>query len=435
MHPNRFLALFLLIVSGLLLAAAGSPPPTPASPETKADLSAAFSHRLQAAPGIRSLTFDLFTPELDTAFISLDGKTAVMWLALREDSGRLLATEPGLALARRSDAGWQVLLPGDPGWNETLAALPDGMLPLEHSPAPNQAVLDKTASPAALTGYYLPYAAGAARWLEGSISHFQSIPELGYPSCAQEYCQYAYDFTDTWHFPLLASKDGTLFASRDTCSDGNTGCTNYIVLLDTSQQTYQWRTEPGTWDAANTLTFPASQRSTWFAGQPGVSYAFRLRAVDVNNQSEPWPAGDAAETSVTLPGVCTPDAFEPDDDLAQASALAPGEWAQRNLCGPGNPDWFRVEIGKASDYFVSALSQNGGAAVSITVYPQDGATILAGGAAAGVGQGVDVLFRPAAAGIYYLKVDPLVANLVGTDAVYTVMVSEAKEIDLPLVVR
>ena len=91
----------------------------------------------------------------------------------------------------------------------------------------------------ALTGYYLPYAAGTSRWLEGSISHFQSIPELGYPSCSQEYCRYAYDFTDAWHFPLLASKDGTVVASRDSCSDGNSGCTNYIVLHNASEGTYQ----------------------------------------------------------------------------------------------------------------------------------------------------------------------------------------------------
>lgn len=696
MRPNRFLTLLLLIVILLLLTAAKDRPPMPASPETKADLSMALSHRVQAALGTKSLTIDLFTPELDTAFISPEGQTAVMWLALREDSGRLLATEPGLALARRSATGWQVLLPGDPGWEETLAALPDGMLPLEQSPAPNQLAPKTITAAEALTGYYLPYAAGTARRLEGSINHFQSIPELGYPSCTAEYCQYAYDFTDAWHFPLLASRDGTVVASRDSCSDGNTGCTNYIVLRDTSQQTYQiylhmaygtipdkltagkavqrgqylgdsddtgystsqhvhfmvtdsiwvggdgyywgrsvnihfadvainngiprtcyevthfaiydgateclgsksyplnsannwfvsgnagafpptgtltrpapgvtvaggsnplmdaiamvsddvgvtavrlvakmsgkwveigpkvtlpaqpgkydwdvdlcavaplngplevalrawdyegnvasaldsrtiqvdyacpppasqlkpaesfdstavrlswdvsspgiglgsfelqWRTEPGTWDAANTLAFSASQRSTWFVGQPGGFYSFRLRSFDVNNQPEPWPAGDAAETSVTLPGTCTPDTFEPDDDLTQAIPLAAGEWAQRNLCGPGNPDWFRVDIGNTSAYLVSALSQNGGAAVHITVYTEDGTTILASSQAAGVGQGAEVRFRPAAAGRYYIKVEPLVANLSGTDAVYRVMMSEKKEIFLPLVVR
>ena len=77
-----------------------------------------------------------------------------------------------------------------------------------------------------------------AGW-KASISHFQTIPELGYPSCSAEFCQYAYDFTDSWHFPLLAAKGGTVYASRDSCADGTETCTNYIVLRNTSEGTYQ----------------------------------------------------------------------------------------------------------------------------------------------------------------------------------------------------
>jgi hypothetical protein len=696
MHLNRFLLLLLATVSLWLLSASGDRLPAPASPQTKAELSAALSHRLQAAPQTQSLTLDLFTPELAAAFISPDGKTAVMWLALREDSGRVLAAEPGLVLARLTGEGWQVLLPGDAGWDETLAALPAGMLPLEQSPAPNTIAPMKPGVTDALTGYYLPFAAGTARRLEGSISHFLNIPELGYPSCTETACHYAYDFTDAWHFPLLASKDGTVYATRDSCNDGDPGCTNYFVLRDTSGQTYQiylhmahgtipdkltygktvlrgqyigdsddtgystsehvhfmvtnsiwfggdgypwgnsvsihfadvainngvprtcyevvyfqaydgateclgslsdtlnpannwfvsgnsgaypptgtltrppagatvtvgsnplmdataavsddvgvtavrmvaklsgqwveigpkvtqpaqpglydwdvnlcavaplngplevavrawdyegnvaealdahtinvdyacppptsqlkpvesfdstavrlnwdvtsvgiglgsfelqWRTEPGTWEAANILSFPASQRSTWFLGQPGGSYAFRLRALDANDQPEPWPAGDAAETSVTLPATCIPDSFEPDDDPSHARALVPGEWAQGNLCGAGNPDWFQLDIGSVSGYFVSVLSQSGGAAVNVTVYAEDGTTVIASSAAAGVGQGVGAAFRPETAGRYYVKVEPLDANLLGTGAVYAVKAAEANEVFLPLVLR
>jgi len=696
MRPTRFLTVLLLTIATLLLLAADDPPPTPASAETQADLSAAFYRRLQDEPGANSLTLDLFTPELDTAFTSPDGETAVLWLALRDDSGRLLATEPGLALAHLSGQGWQVLLPGDPGWEDTLTALPDGMLPLELTPAPNAIALGTNAITGPLSGYYLPFAAGTARWLEGSISHFQSIPELGYPSCTQEYCRYAYDFTDAWHFPLLASKDGTVVASRDSCSDGNSGCTNYIVLRNSSEQTYQiylhlangtipnkltagttvrrgqylgdtddtgystsqhvhfmvtdsiwlggdgyywgrsvdirfadvainngiprtcyevthfqiydgateclgnkydprdpandwyvsgnvgaypptgaltrpaagvivtsggnplidvtatasddvdvtavrlvaklsgqwveigpkvtqpaqtgpydwdvdlcavaplngplevalriwdhegnvtsaldphtiqvdhacppptsqlnpaetfdstavrlsweaagagaglgsfelqWRTEPGLWDSANILTVLGDSRSTWFVGQAGGSYAFRLRALDVNSQPEPWPVGDAFETSATLPATCAPDGFEPDNDLTQARTLALEVWAQRNLCDAGDTDWFQVDIVKVGDYFVIAPSQNGGAAVSITVYTEFGETILASGQSAGIGQGALVRFKAAVAGKYSIKIEPLTPYLMGTDAVYGVMVSEVKEIFLPLLAR
>lgn len=697
MHLNRFLSLPLLIAAALFLTAATNPPPTPASTETQSDLAEAYTRRLQASPGIESLTFDLFTPELDTAFTSPDGETAVLWLALRDDSGRLLATEPGLALARLSDDGWQVLLPGDPGWEETLAALPEGMLPLELSPAPDTISLDTTAFTEALTGYYLPYAAGTARWLEGSISHFQSIPKLGYPSCTIEYCRYAYDFTDTGHFPLLASKSGTVVSSRDSCSDGNTGCTNYIVLRTISEPTYQiylhlaygtipdklttgtivqrgqylgdsddtgystsnhvhfmvtndlwygssdhyswghsvdirfadvainngiprncyevthftiydgateclgsksdprnpandwyvsgnvgaypptgaltqpaagatvaignnplmdvtatanddvrvtavrlvakmsgqwveigpkvtqptqpgqydwdvdlcsaaplngplevalrvwdhegnvsaaldprtiqvdhacpppasqlkpaesfdstavrlswdaasagagiglfelqWRTISGSWNSANTLTLPGSQRSTWFVGQPGGSYEFRLRALDTNGQPELWPASDTAETNAMVATTCQEDAFEPDDNAATARVLTLGEAAQRNLCGSGDPDWFKIEIVKTGVYIISAPSQNGGAAVRITIYTEDGLTALAGGEATAVGESAAMLFRPPAPGKYTIKIEALVANLFGTDAVYGIKASEAKILFLPVVAR
>ena len=174
--------------------------------------------------------------------------------------------------------------------------------------------------------------------------------------------------------------------------------------------------------------------STWFVGQPGSTYAFRLRALDANSQPEPWPAGEAFETSATLPATCLPDGFEPDDDPTQAKTLPLGSSAQGNLCEAGNSDWFRVEIENESSYFVIASSQQGGAAVSLTVYTDDGVTILTSGQAPGVGQGTAVRFQ-AAAGSYYIKVEPLTPNLMGTDAVYSIKVSEAKEIFLPLLVR
>lgn len=697
MNTKRLFIILVLIATAHLLTAADSPPPpTIATSETQEELSAAFFHRLESDASAKLLTFDLFTPELDSAFTSPDGQSAVLWLALRDDSGRLLATEPGLALAQLTVDGWTVLLPGDPGWDEMLADLPQGMLPLELSPAPELAALDANALTGPLTGYYLPYAAGTARWLEGSISHFQSIPELGYPSCSQDYCRYAYDFTDSWHFPLLASRDGTVFASRDSCSDGNESCTNYIVVRDTNGQTYQiylhlangtipdkltpgtavkrgqylgdsddtgystsqhvhfmvtnniwlggdgyywgnsidirfadvpinngiprtcyevtkftiydgateclgnkadprnpandwfvsgnvgaypptgeltrpaagtivasgsnplmdvtataaddvrvtavslvakinsqwveigprvtqpagpnlydwdvdlcsvgplngplevalrvwdhegnvspalnprtiqvdyacpppasamspaetfdstalrlnwdgstsprgfniasfelqWRTEPGAWEAGNILAFPANVKSTWFAGEPGSTYGFRLRARDIYGQPEPWPAGDAAEISISLPNSCIADAYEPDDGVVQSNPVDLGEWTNHNLCGPGNPDWFQFNLVNEGAVFVNAASLNGGSAVRITVYAGDGATVLASGESAGLGQSAGVRLPSLTPGKYYVKVESFLANLSGTDAEYGFAVYDVEEIFLPLI--
>ena len=237
MKLSRLPSLFFLATALFLVSTGFQPISVPS--DIQHELAIALAHRLQAIPATQALTNDLFTPELNRAFTTPDGKTAVLWLALRDGGGHLLATEPGLALARLTDAGWQVMLPGDSGWEATLSILPDGMLPQELSPAPTNLAVNSSTTSSPLTGYYLPYVAGTVHFLEGSISHFQNLPELGYPSCTIDYCHYAYDFTDAGHFPLVASKSGTVIASNDSCSDGNPNCTNYMVLYNASDKAYQ----------------------------------------------------------------------------------------------------------------------------------------------------------------------------------------------------
>jgi hypothetical protein len=73
--------------------------------------------------------------------------------------------------------------------------------------------------------------------------------------------------------------------------------------------------------------------------------------------------------------------------------------------------------------------------VRITVYAEDGKTVLANGQAAGVGQAAIVRFQAAIAGSFYIKIEPLTTYLLGTDAVYGVSVVEVQEVFLPLVAR
>ncbi|HSM24867.1 MAG TPA: M23 family metallopeptidase, partial [Anaerolineaceae bacterium] len=240
MKNSKFLFLILFFALAFIFIAAREKPSSdsPAAEEIKNDLSNALEKRLNDTSIAKSLASTLFVTEMDEAFVNDEGDKAVIWLAFKDDYGRVLATEPGLGLATLSDSGWQVFLPGDKEWDETFDLIPESMLPVEKQSKGNM-VFDTVQVTTPLTGYYLPFAAGTKQWLEGSISHFQSIPELGYPSCYESECRYAYDFTNVDHFPLLASKDGTVHASRDSCHDGDPTCTNYIVLKDTNNQTYQ----------------------------------------------------------------------------------------------------------------------------------------------------------------------------------------------------
>jgi hypothetical protein len=692
--------LFFLTSAAIFLLAADEPPrQAEVTNEIRSELSAAFTERISYSTSTDLLVYNLFTPEIDTAFTTLDGDIAVVWLALRDNHGKILATEPGLAFAKKIKGVWKIILPDDPDWNEVFSAVPQEMLPLEQQMPPDTYQLSDLSEMSTLTGYYLPYAAGTKQWLEGSISHFQSIPELGYPSCSEingiNPCRYAYDFTNVDHFPLLASKEATVFASRDSCYNEDSSCTNYIVLKDTSTPTYQiyihlahntipdkltngtfvkrgqyigdtddtgystsnhvhfmvvdsiwaasgyywgfstdirfadvpinggiprtcyevtnfpiydganecigdksdpsnpnndwfvsgnigafpptgtltrpvagaivasgvspmidvaatasddvrvtavqmvvklngqwvevgekitntvspgtydwdvnlceaapvngplevalrvwdyesnvasainsrtiqvdhacpppssqlnpaisydstatklswsatnagaglgtfelqWMTVPGTWDAANTIRMPGNLRSTWFAGQPGGNYVFRLRALDVNGQPESWPIDNAFETSVIFPFVCVPDPFEEDDNFNEVKSIIPGVAELRNLCAVGDPDWFDVQIAEAGDYMIQASSINGGAAVKIMLYGEDGVTLISNAEAPGIGQHASIILHIDNPGSYKIKIEPLVENLIGTDAVYQILVDDVTLTYLPLVER
>jgi hypothetical protein len=240
MHLFRLFALILFIVFTAFLTGSSQPPPSPASSEVQAELSTAFQLRLDSSPRLQSESAPTLTPELDTAFVSPDGKTAVLWVALRDESGRVLGTEPGLAIARRTGAAWEVVLPGDAAWEQLRGVIPQSMLPTEQGGVPQDFTATPETSLQAFTGYYLPYAAGTAHWLEGSIIHIYTVPQWGYPSCYPvDACRYAYDFTDYGHFPLLASKGGVVDQLRDSCPDNGLNCTNYMVLYTPEDAAYQ----------------------------------------------------------------------------------------------------------------------------------------------------------------------------------------------------
>ncbi|MGB4594898.1 MAG: M23 family metallopeptidase, partial [Anaerolineaceae bacterium] len=236
----KWIAFVFLIFAGGVAATPGElPPPTSATEEIRETLLDAYQSDLAEEKALHpEFLEDLFYPEFDEVFLSEDGKTAMIWIALRDSSGTVLATEPGLILARLVNDGWRMVFPDDTEWADTLSAFPAQYIPAEYSPIP-EGVLPKNSQIQTLTGYYLPYVAGTRHWLEGSVLHFNSFPARGYPSCTQEVCQYAYDFTDGGHFPLVASKDGTVVASRDSCTDGNSYCTNYMILKSSADGYYQ----------------------------------------------------------------------------------------------------------------------------------------------------------------------------------------------------
>jgi len=214
---------------------------TPVPPtETDQALEEAFRKSVQQKRN-QVLGFQVFEVVIDHIQYAADKSTALIWIALRDpQSGEVIASEPGLAIAYSAspnDLGnpdnWTIVQQVDEGFTNGLEMLPKELL--------TESVLNQYLTPrqepglsaiAALHGYKLPWTAGLAKRVTNSIGHVYSVSG-GLASCPSS-CRYAYDFADGTMFPMLAAKGGTVKAYKTTCSNGDSNCTNYLVLEDQS---------------------------------------------------------------------------------------------------------------------------------------------------------------------------------------------------------
>ncbi len=228
----RILRLLGGVLALVLLAAGVTKTPSPPLSAWERALQQAVQARQTAV-----LAFVVYDVHIDHWESSRDGRTVLLWLALTErQTGRRLATEPGLAIAQQwgdnaeDPSAWKLTLQVDADWAETLAALPQELLSADlkqNFAAPPSSAVQQ---PLTFSGYRLPWAGGRAKLLEGSIGHFLIYFSCRYPSD----CYYAFDFADGTMFPLLAARAGEVWRFYDGCQNGDHSCSNYIVLKDTS---------------------------------------------------------------------------------------------------------------------------------------------------------------------------------------------------------
>jgi hypothetical protein len=213
--------------------------PTPQSPEDSA-IQDAFRKTMQQNRS-KILGLQLFDAVIDHITYSDDRKTAIVWMALRDpQSGEIVASEPGLSIAHAArpavlgeSSSWNFTLQQDSNFTQQLTELPKELLSTDIQ---NQFLTPPTSpnliAGAPLRGYKLPWTAGLAKRVTNSIGHVMAVSD-GLASCPAS-CRYAYDFADGTMFPLLAAKGGTVRAYKTTCSNGDTNCTNYLILEDQS---------------------------------------------------------------------------------------------------------------------------------------------------------------------------------------------------------
>jgi hypothetical protein len=181
------------------------------------------------------LAFMMYDVAIDHVGFADDRTMALVYLALvdRED-GEVIPTEAGLAIAVKEELGWRIVLQADSDFGDTLDRVPDKLLDpkirAKYMPGKQGMAHGKV-----YTGYKLPWEAGLAKRVTGSIGHV-----FTYKSCPAT-CLYAFDFADGTMFPVHASRGGRVYMAVWKHPNGNTTNTNYIVLEDTttSPTTYQ----------------------------------------------------------------------------------------------------------------------------------------------------------------------------------------------------
>lgn len=234
--------------------------------------------------------------------------------------------------------------------------------------------------------------------------------------------------------------NSTVIPVRWTASDSQ----NDIIAFD-----LQFQVNSGSgwsaWQNWSSGALPGSARSAWFAGTPGSSYRFQVRARDQAGNVEQFPS--AIEAATTLAATCTPDDRENQGQTIQspivlATGVSSGSF---NLCrsaqqgaGGDDVDWFSFNAQQGQELLLMTMSEGGSAAFSVSLYKNantDEASRVATWVSPNYGTSVAPRWVAPETRTYYLSVRPLRAEMSGTDMRYQLWVGEGNWTWLPVIGR
>ena len=180
----------------------------------------------------QALALLLYDTRIENIQVSSDGEWATAWLVpLDPETGNVVPTEPGLALAHRTAEGWKAFVPSDPLWPLIVRQIPDDLLsPEQKDQWSRLAEIREAAVTTPIRGYYLPYAGGDTMALTQSVGHDRYTPSGN--------AHFSFDFAKPGYpsgmFNVHAAKGGVVRRAVWTNTNGNPSNSNYIVLEDTS---------------------------------------------------------------------------------------------------------------------------------------------------------------------------------------------------------
>jgi hypothetical protein len=234
--------------------------------------------------------------------------------------------------------------------------------------------------------------------------------------------------------PLDATQPSNAFLLSWTASDNLSGI-DYVEI--------QEKTNNGNW-----ITLPPVDEvyeSFWIIGIPGNSYSYRMHGIDHSGNSENYPNIAEANTAIPDAGVLcfAPDSYDTsgnDNSPTNASVIyANGASQIHNYCNPlspnyqGDEDWERLDVAFEQHYLILSIADSPQTATVISLFSQDGSTLLAESAPQKFGDNSALVWLSNRNEPVYIRFRHLDGRVIGNDVANTIFVRAGIWTFLPII--
>jgi murein DD-endopeptidase MepM/ murein hydrolase activator NlpD len=231
-----------------------------------------------------------------------------------------------------------------------------------------------------------------------------------------------------WFVPIDKTPPITNLDSLPATTDG-TGILLSWRALDTRSRLagfeIQYQMDGGSWQTWQ-VNISGSRRSTWFIGQPGKTYGFRMRGRDTSGNWETYATSAEITSKTAL--TCGVDAYDRgagDSVSVRAVSLQPGIYQKHNFCGVGDVDWSSFYAQAGQEYLMMALPESGSPASSkLDLYQFNESVWLLHTEALGTGGPLSLRWTAPADGWYLIRLAPLDDHISGNTATYSLRVGK-----------
>ncbi len=202
-------------------------------------------------------------------------------------------------------------------------------------------------------------------------------------------------------------------------------------LNDLQHVEVQYRENDGEWQLLG--TYPAPITSTVFTGRPESTYEFRIRGVDVANNTEEFHGGNASRISIAP--TCTPDEYdqtgEGDDAASFATQVQMQDSQRHNICDAGDVDFYQFTAEEGKVYRIIIRPSTSSGAYKVQLLGSDGSTVVSEIQSEKPGSAAMMNWSATGSGPFYITVSSLDPALSGDQTTYRFDINEMVQLTSP----